>query len=134
MYYKVCIISDKCYLYRMNTIIKVPFLDFSQRRGTECKRCDIGINDHFLTYRVIASYEQLNTETGIWEHKDVDWETTRQIKDIAAVELYYDNREEKWSIGVEFQNRSELSWVIEDIKPAKVLYDSLFKIFTEQYK
>jgi len=114
------------------TRIDLPFSEGLHRREVELKECYLMLYETHLEYKVVAKYEidDYQDKEGIWTATSANYRWTRKHRDIAQVEMYHDNPEDKWGVSFEFHGiNNSPTWFFDNPKQALVLYKQLTDYF-----
>ena len=124
--YCIDIFSIFVYMIATGTKIDLPLREYSVRRNVQCKECYLLLQDKVIQYKVVSEHECLNEDTDVWELQIANWRWTRQRVLISDVNMYYNNKEQMWSVGIEFSGvGGECAWWYTDPKEALKVYNQL---------
>lgn len=105
-------------------------IDLINRRKVVVKECYLLLYPDYMEYKVIVNYEVLNQETAIWEPIKCNYKWTRLRSSISQVEMFKDNKENTWTIGIEYHGISTASqWDFADAPEALDVYTKLKNYF-----
>jgi len=108
--------------------IDLPLLDYSKRRDTVLKECHMTLYKEYMMYKVVAEYEELNTDTEMWSPVKANHRYTRRRASLSGVDMFFSNREMLWSIDIEFLGVAEATgWLFTDPKQALAVYNQLHR-------
>lgn len=106
--------------------VDMKFLDYSLRRNCDAKEVYLILEDEFVNYKIVATYELYDEAQGIWIDKRANYRWQRKRKALSEVNMSFDNTEHQWSIGIDFEGVADgNSWLFDDPKEALSIYNIL---------
>lgn len=108
--------------------IELHLLEYSKRRNLDVKEIYLKLEENFIHYKVVANYEVLDEDTAIWKETRANYRWVRRRNSISEINLYFDNLEGLWSLGVDFAGVSNTNdWFFKDPNKAYEIYKVLLK-------
>jgi len=109
--------------------IDLPLSDLTARKNCTVKECYLELHTTFLSYKCIADYEELDSETGIWSTTITNYRWTKLRSRFVHVEMWRVKKEDgKYCVAIEFDGVSDRDgWYYDNPKKALVVYEQLRK-------
>lgn len=111
-----------------NTIrIDLPFLDLTDRRNSVAKEIYLELHPTHVSYKCVADYEELDSDTGIWQAAKSNYRWTKLRSRFVHVEMWRVKKEEgKYCVAIEFDGVADRDgWHWEDPNEALKVYNQL---------
>lgn len=106
--------------------IVLPFMDCNTRRNCTHKECYLLLQEEYIFYKIVAEYEELNEDTGIWDSKRANYRWARKRQNISEVDMSFDNVHHLYSVNIDFTGISSGSgWFFPNPHEAKKVYGQL---------
>lgn len=109
--------------------IDLPYIELTCRKNPEVKECCIILHGNYYEYRNISEYDSDDNPEGVMKHYKSNWTLTQMRSDIIAVDIFYNNLDDTWAVGIEGRIR-KLEWDFKYPKDARELYRQLMDYFT----
>lgn len=108
------------------TRVELSLIDLTTRRDCVTKECYIMLYSTHFEYKVVGTYEVLDDDKGIWEHKTANYRFTRRKETLVDVAMYMDNLDQTWVVEIECAGVSNPTcWHWRNPKDALVVYKQL---------
>lgn len=106
--------------------IDLPLMEYSKRRNVAIQECYLILGEHFIDYKIVAEYDQLDDDTDIWTEKKANYRWCRKRSGLSEVSMYYDNPEKLYSLSIDFAGVAEgNNWLFSTGKEAHRIYEQL---------
>jgi len=112
--------------------VQLQLKNYSKRRDTITTECYMMLYPTYLQYKVVGEAEVLDPDTEMWKEEKYNWRWTRKKGCITDINMYYDNKEDNWSVGIEFGGVSGTGneWICDSPKHALSIYNQLVDYMT----
>lgn len=108
--------------------IELPFTDLNNaRRESKREECYMDLFRDYISYKVVASYEQKDDDTDIWKEKIANYRWTRLRRNIAEISMHKDNVYDTWVLSLDFFHidGNGILWHFEKPKDCLKIYEVL---------
>lgn len=123
-YMRLC--STFVYMTTTDIRIDLPLMEYSKRRDIVLTECYLTLGEHYMHYKISATYEQLDEDTEVWIPKKANYRWCRPRVNLSDVSMYYDNPEGLYSVGIDFTGVSDgNNWLFAEGKSALAIYNQL---------
>lgn len=111
--------------------IDLPLIELSCRHNPVLKENYLILHDRYFEYRNLSEYDTDENEEGIMKRYISNWRKTIFRSDIVAVEMFFNNKDETWAVGIESRCERQLEWDYpgEQGKEAFEVYKTLKEYF-----
>lgn len=90
------------------------------------KECYLTLRKEFMLYKTVGTYETLDPDTEIWNETKGNYRFCRRKDMLTDISMYFDNKEQVWSMGLEFSGISTgPEWMFNEPKEALKVYEQL---------
>lgn len=109
--------------------IDLPFIELSCRKNPVHTECCLLLGDTYFEYYNKSEYDTDDNPQGIMKHYISNWRKTMMRRDIIAIDMFYNNTDETWAIGLETRCDLKMEWDFKYPKDALNVYNQLKNYF-----